>query len=229
MATVDPWTDEGGDNTEYFHTNHLGTTRFMSEPDGDPVDAAVYTAFGERVSGPNHRYGYAGAYGYQAHDFPESPDDPIPYLHVGARYYDPASGRFLERDPIGIDGGLNVYEYAFSCPSLHVDPDGEFAVTGIIIIGGLIVVSIVGVAEAPGPQDTYDDFRRHQEEEQRRNFMRARMIAMGCLGLGPRIARGIIGRAGGLRPPNPPSFTSPFPPMQTGPFYGGGQLWPPPG
>jgi RHS repeat-associated protein len=124
MAAVDPWTDEGGDNTEYFHTNHLGTTRFMSDPDGDPVDAAVYTAFGERVDGTNHRYGYDGAYGYQAHNFPESPDDPIPYLHVGARYYDPGSGRFLQRDPIGILAGLNVYLYADGKPSLVVDPLG---------------------------------------------------------------------------------------------------------
>jgi RHS repeat-associated protein len=125
MATVDPWTDEGGDNTEYFHTNHLGTTRFMSHPDGDPVDAAVYTAFGERVDGTNHRYGYDGAYGYQAHDFPDPEDGgPIPYLHVGARYYDPGSGRFLQRDRIGIWGGLNVYEYCYSDPVSFVDPTG---------------------------------------------------------------------------------------------------------
>jgi RHS repeat-associated protein len=122
MAAVDPCTDDGGDNTEYFHTNHLGTTRFMSDPDGDPVDAAVYTAFGERLDGTNHRYGYDGAYGYQAHDFPEA--DPIPYLHVGARYYDPASGRFLQRDPIGIVGELNVYGYVLNQPTAGVDPLG---------------------------------------------------------------------------------------------------------
>lgn len=29
-----------------------------------------------------------------------------------------------------------------------------------------------------------------------------------------------------IRPPNPPPFVSPFPPMPKGPFYGGGQLWP---
>jgi hypothetical protein len=92
MAKVDPWADDGDDNTEYFHTDHLGTTRFMSEDDGDPTEPVVYTAFGERVSGTNHRYGYDGAYGYQAHDFPSGGGaHPIPYLHLGARYYDPAS------------------------------------------------------------------------------------------------------------------------------------------
>nr|WP_244107947.1 RHS repeat-associated core domain-containing protein [Burkholderia gladioli] len=28
------------------------------------------------------------------------------------RYYDPASGRFVSKDPIGLEGGINVYQYA---------------------------------------------------------------------------------------------------------------------
>ncbi len=36
------------------------------------MSAVVYTAFGERISGsmsgPSDRYGYAGSWGYQAHD-----------------------------------------------------------------------------------------------------------------------------------------------------------------
>jgi uncharacterized protein RhaS with RHS repeats len=43
---------------------------------------------------------------------------------VGWRYYDPASGRFLQRDPIGIRGGLNVYEYVDSNPLTSIDPSG---------------------------------------------------------------------------------------------------------
>jgi RHS repeat-associated protein len=81
----------------------------------------VYTAFGERVSttavDEGNRYGYAGAWGYQAHE-------EFPFLHVGARYYDPATGRFLQRDPIGIEGGLNVYAYVDAIPASRIDPDG---------------------------------------------------------------------------------------------------------
>ena len=40
------------------------------------------------------------------------------------RYYDPGTGRFLQRDPIGIRGGLNVYRYARAEPTLAVDPSG---------------------------------------------------------------------------------------------------------
>jgi len=46
--------------------------------------------------------------------------------HVGARYYDPSSGRFLQRDPIGIEGGANVYAYVRNGPALRVDPPGLF-------------------------------------------------------------------------------------------------------
>jgi len=53
--------------------------------------------------------------------------DPIAelgWLHVGERYYDPAAGRFVQRDPIGIAGGANAYFYANNAPVLLIDPDG---------------------------------------------------------------------------------------------------------
>ena len=41
-----------------------------------------------------------------------------------ARYYDPASGRFLSEDPIQFDGGTHFYEYAENEPTTLVDPEG---------------------------------------------------------------------------------------------------------
>ena len=40
------------------------------------------------------------------------------------RDYDPTIGRYVEVDPIGIAGGLNVYEYARSNPLTYTDPLG---------------------------------------------------------------------------------------------------------
>ena len=41
-----------------------------------------------------------------------------------ARWYDPHTGRFLSEDPIGIDGGLNLYAYAGNDPINFRDPWG---------------------------------------------------------------------------------------------------------
>nr|WP_236870892.1 RHS repeat-associated core domain-containing protein [Burkholderia stagnalis] len=39
------------------------------------------------------------------------------------RYYDPGSGRFVSKDPIGLAGGINVYRYAPN-PTSRIDPLG---------------------------------------------------------------------------------------------------------
>ena len=41
-----------------------------------------------------------------------------------ARWYDPAAGRWLSKDPIGLEGGLNLYEAFGSNPVCFGDPDG---------------------------------------------------------------------------------------------------------
>ena len=119
--TADPLGLSGLPETDYYHTDMIGTTRLMTDPSGVGIEQAVYTAFGERVSGsidgPEDRYGYAGAWGYQS-------DADFPFLHVGVRYFDPGTGRFVQRDPIGISGGSNVYEYVYSAPTFDTDPSG---------------------------------------------------------------------------------------------------------
>jgi len=143
--------------TNYYHGDMLGTTRLMTTnppPPGTPtaIEPAVYTAFGERIFPPTTtdatRYGYAGAWGYQSTPIPESPTpDPFPFLHVGARYYDPSSGRFLQRDPIGILGGTNVFAYARFSPTVGIDPSGLFSVEEGVVGG---IIGVVGGALTGG-------------------------------------------------------------------------------
>jgi RHS repeat-associated protein len=40
------------------------------------------------------------------------------------RYYDPEKGGYITRDPIGLDGGMNVYTYVENNPLIYIDPFG---------------------------------------------------------------------------------------------------------
>ncbi|MCA9968874.1 MAG: RHS repeat-associated core domain-containing protein, partial [Anaerolineales bacterium] len=44
-----------------------------------------------------------------------------------ARYYDARDGRFISRDPIGIEDGLNLYAYVGNNPVMFKDPTGNQA------------------------------------------------------------------------------------------------------
>jgi len=40
------------------------------------------------------------------------------------RHYDPAVGRYVESDPVGIDAGVNTYLYSLANPVSHFDATG---------------------------------------------------------------------------------------------------------
>jgi len=51
-------------------------------------------------------------------------DDETDLLYYGFRYYSPSTGRWLSRDPIQEEGGLNLYNFAANRPPTSVDTLG---------------------------------------------------------------------------------------------------------
>ena len=57
-------------------------------------------------------------------------DDETGLVYYGYRYYDPGTGRWVSRDPIGERGGLNFYAACGNSHSCRIDKDGRMAVEG---------------------------------------------------------------------------------------------------
>ena len=87
--------------------------------------SGLYDSWGGRLQGTNPGpYGYDGQWGYYT-------DDETGLLLLTHRYYDPAEGRFVNRDPIGYAGGeTNLYQYVWNIPTHISDSLGLW---GIII------------------------------------------------------------------------------------------------
>ena len=47
------------------------------------------------------------------------------------RWYDSETGRWLSKDPIGLEGGINIYAFCENCPLLFVDPAGLSGMDGV--------------------------------------------------------------------------------------------------
>jgi RHS repeat-associated protein len=150
------WYDTDIEEWHFVHADMLGTTRLVTDGDGyigtgqstTGGSAIAYSAFGEILSqthpgdfASRTRYGYCGGWGYQ-NDGLEDPDREIGMLHVGARYLNPALGRFMQRDPIGLSGGLNCYPYVRNDPARTVDPVGlgAFTLGGQVATAGIVAL-----------------------------------------------------------------------------------------
>ena len=109
----------------YYHSDHLGSSVVITN--GMTVKRVVYRPFGQAASGsdPVPEFGFTG----------QRFVDSLEIYDYGARWYDPALGRFLQPDPI-VRGPshvpntsdpqtINPYSYVLNNPLNLVDPTGN--------------------------------------------------------------------------------------------------------
>jgi RHS repeat-associated protein len=102
-------------SVSYFATDHLGTTRALTDASGNVTSTLNYDSFGNVTSGSaSTRYTYTG----------RELDADTGLMYYRARWYDPQVGRFLSEDPIGFGGGTNFYNYVDNNPISFADPSG---------------------------------------------------------------------------------------------------------
>ncbi|ELV5638727.1 PAAR/RHS domain-containing protein [Salmonella enterica] len=93
----------------YYHTDVTGTPQEVTAADGTLVWAGYIRGFGENAADISN----SGAYFHQPLRLPGQYFDDETGLHYNLfRYYAPECGRFVSQDPIGLKGGINLYQYA---------------------------------------------------------------------------------------------------------------------
>lgn len=106
----------------WYQCDHLGTPQELTDSQGRFAWTSVSKAWGrvtEQRSDWARQHGVRNPIRFQGqyHDHETG-------LHYNRyRYYDPEVGRFISQDPIGLAGGLNVYQYAPN-PVQWIDPLG---------------------------------------------------------------------------------------------------------
>ncbi len=119
---------EVGELVDYYHADHLGSIRLITDESGTIVSEMCYDPFGEPLLEGEQDFFYTG----------KERDMSTGLYYFGARYYDPEIGRFITRDTVEGDYTnpqcLNRYSYCRNNPLLYLDSDGrmekKFAIAG---------------------------------------------------------------------------------------------------
>lgn len=106
-----------------MHSDHLATPRLMSDQNQTIVWRWDGDAFGE--GGLDNDPDNNGVSVFMPLRFPgQMVEEPSGLYYNYYRDYDPQLGRYIQSDPIGLDGGINTYSFVLNNPVIYFDLKG---------------------------------------------------------------------------------------------------------
>ena len=124
--------------SRHYHTDHLGSTRLVTDGAGYKLAIHTYWPFGVEAPGSQADAERLKFTGHERDSNPLLPGWDLDYMH--ARYYSPVTARFLSLDPARsakaeVPQSWNRYLYAFNSPINYLDPDGRDPKAYLLVTG----------------------------------------------------------------------------------------------
>jgi RHS repeat-associated protein len=114
------WGTSSVEKKEYYHSDAIGNIIGISSDSAGVSYKAEYDPYGQVLYSSGYSepdYSFVGAYGVRKLTATKK--------LMGVRHYDATVGRFLQEDPIGLQGGdINLMRYATNNPINRIDPAG---------------------------------------------------------------------------------------------------------
>jgi len=110
-------TDANG--SAFYHSDGSGNITALMDVNGDIVARYLYNPFGKLVG----KWGPLADVNVMRFSSKEHHANSGLYYY-GFRFYDPNLQRWLNHDPLGEAGGINLYQFVYNSPLNYVDPDG---------------------------------------------------------------------------------------------------------
>ena len=105
----------------YYHPDHLGSSSYITNLDGEVVQHIEYVPFGEVFMEERNNI-WNTPYLFNAKEF----DEETGLYYYGARYYDSRLSLWISTDPLQ-EKYVNItsYCYTYNNPVIFIDPDGR--------------------------------------------------------------------------------------------------------
>ncbi|WP_054696628.1 RHS repeat-associated core domain-containing protein [Geotalea toluenoxydans] len=117
----------------YYHADGLGSVASITDANRTIVQSYTYDSFGMPKPANNT---FVDSYTYTGREW----DKETGLYYYRARYYDSIEGRFIQKDPIGFQGGINQFIYTLNNPVTHTDPKGLATWVGGEASGGVNII-----------------------------------------------------------------------------------------